>query len=864
MKIQPPKKALKFLRWFCREDYLEEIEGDLIEIFEIQVENSQRKANWKFTWSVVRYFRPEFIKSFKTYNSPNLIAMLLHNLLITFRTFKRYKSSFLINLVGLSTGLTCALLIYFWVYDEVSVDKFHKKDERLFQVLRNIPNASNILETHEANSILLPQALETEMPGVEYVTPVRPTPEGIVSVNENHIKATGWFVGEEFFNTFSYNLISGNKSQVLQEKYAAVISDELAVKLFGSIDNCIGKSIVWDLGPFGDTHIISGIFEKPSENSSAKFDFVVTHEMFLEKNRMDVNWSSNPIMVYLTLKPGVNKKSFNDKLNSLYKSKRINDAEKEEMFLQRYSERYLFNHYENGKQSGGRIDYVILFSIIGMVILSIACINFMNLSTARASRRFKEVGIKKTIGVPKRILVFQHLGESLLIAILSLLVAVIISYLLLPQFNQLTGKQLTVSFNWDFTIGILAIVFITGLVSGSYPAFYLSRLKPIHILKGKLTASRGELWIRKGLVVFQFSISLLLIIAVAVIYMQMNFVQSQNLGYKKDNVVSFEEQGSLNDKLESFLSEANKIPGVVSASSVSESIANINSTSWGHNWEGKLPGLAEVEFSGLNVNFDFFKTMGIKIKEGRSFSRDFGTEGTSVILNEAAVEAMGIADPIGKWIELFNTKRKIVGIVNDFHFQSMYEEISPLFIICNPKYTNKVIVKIETGKLRETVDRLETLHKDYNPGVPFEFTFLDDEYQALYISEQRIGLLSKYFASTAILISCLGLLGLTAFTAERRIKEIGIRKIMGASLWGIISLLSADFFKMILLAIVIALPIGYFLSANWLEGFAYHIELEWWHFSAAGLGVILIVWFTVGFQTIKVALLNPVNCLKDE
>ena len=860
MKTPPPKRALQFLRWFCREDYLEEIEGDLIEIFETQYETSPRRARRKFAWSVIRYFRPEFIKAFRSYNPVNPFVMVRHNLLITYRNFWRYKSSFFINLVGLSTGLAAALLIYLWVYSEMSVDQFHEKKETLFQVLRNIPDASGTLQTHEANSVLLPPALEAEMPEVEYVVPTRPTPADIVSVKERHVRATGWFVGKDFFKAFSYRMIAGNKLQVLQDKHAAVISDELALKLFGTMKNCVGKPIEW----FGDTYIISGIYEKNHIRSSSPFDFVVPHEMFLEKNRMDVTWDSNPIMVYVTLEPGADAELFSAKLDAFYKSKRTNALDNSRMFLQRYSDRYLYNHFENGKQAGGRIDYVILFSVIALFILVIACINFMNLSTARASRRLKEVGIKKTIGVLRRALVLQHLGESCIMAFLSLFVAITLAFLLLPQFNLITGKQLILLPEWRLISGVLVIVLITGLVSGSYPAFYLSRFKPVEVLKGKLSATWGESWIRKGLVVFQFSVSLLLIVVVAIIYLQLDFVQSRNLGYKRKNVVSFERQGKLNESLESFLAETRNIPAVINASTVSERVTRINSTSSGHTWEGQLSEDGEVEFSGVNVNYDFFETLGVEIVEGRPFSRDFGSEETSVILNETAIEAMGLADPVGKWIDMFGTRREIIGIAKDFHFQSLYEEINPLFIVCNPKYTHNIIVKIQTGEERQTIAGLENLYKEYNPGFPFEFEFLDTEYHALYAAERRIGQLSKYFALIAVVISCLGLFGLVAFTVERRGKEIGIRKILGCSEFGIIGLLSSDFTKMVVTAILIALPIGYFLTDYWLDNFAYRIDLKWWYFAGAGAAALIIAWFTVGIQTIKAARINPTESLRIE
>ncbi len=860
MKINPPKRPLQFLRWFCREDYLEEIEGDLTEVFKKHSVTSPRKAKWKFCWSVIKYLRPEFISIFKATSPLNPIDMFHHNLLITYRNFLRYKSSFFINLIGLSSGLTAVLLIYLWVHDEMSFDKFHEKNDRLFQVMRHTPDPALGVETHGSNSVLLPSAIENEMPDVEYVLPVRPTPPGIISAEKEKVKASGWFVGKYFFNVFSYELLQGDYNTVLREKYAVVVSEELAFKLFGTIDNCVGKAIIWELDHFGGTHIISGVFKTPKENTSEKFDFLLTHELFLEKNRMDVSWDSNPIFTYLTLKPGVNIDEFNSKLNTFYHSKRETDSE---MFIKRYSDQYLYGRYENGIVAGGRIDYVILFSIIALFILIIACINFMNLCTARASRRVKEVGIKKVIGALRRSLIVQHLSESMLMAILSLIVSVLMIITLLPQFNLITGKQMVLTLDWKLISGACIIVIFTGLVAGSYPAFYLSRYKPVDVLKGRQTTSSGELWARNGLVIFQFSVSILLIMAVAIVYTQLNFLQTKNLGYNKANTITFEIQGALSQNLESFLTEIRNIPGVVNASSVRGDITNINSTSWGHTWEGQTK-TDEIKFTGATTNYNFIETLGISLKEGRSFSRDFGNEESTVILNEAAVETMQLANPVGKWMNLFGAKREIVGIVNDFHFQSMYEEIKPMFMICNPQYTDKVLVNIQAGAERETIAKLNRILHQFNPGVPFETTFLDDEYNALYVSEQRIAVLSKCFASIGVVISCLGLFGMAAFTAERRTKEIGIRKTLGASEWKIVQMLSRDFTAIVLLAVIVSLPTSYLLARSWLANFAYRIELEWWFFVGVGLVTILIAWFTIGIQTIKTARANPVDCLKRE
>jgi putative ABC transport system permease protein len=866
MKLQPPHTALKFLRWFCREDYVEEIEGDLTEIFQKQAEQSPAKAKRKFILSVIKYFRPEFIKSFKTNHYTNPAAMFRHNVLITYRNFLRYKSSFLINLIGLSTGLASVLLIYLWVMDEVSIDRFHEKDNRLFQVMRNTPGALNTIETHGSNSNLLPPALEDEMPDVEYVVPMRPMGASIVSAEKNYVKATGAFAGKYFFDAFSYEIVQGSKEKLLSAKYAMAISDELAVKLFGSVEKSIGKSVIWSMEHFGDTHTVSGVFRKPARSSFHEFDFFVTHEAFLGKNRMDNSWDSNPILTFLTLKPGVNSVEFNVALNKFYLSKRKGNPDwvADSMFIQRYSDLYLYSHYENGKQSGGRIDYVILFSVIALVILSIACVNFMNLSTAQALRRIKEVGIKKTIGVQRRTLIWQHLSESMLMSVISLVVAAILVFLFLPQFNDITGKQLSLAQSGEVFFGAIVVVILTGLISGSYPAFYLSGFRPAVVLKGKLNTSLGEVFVRKGLVIFQFCISILMIAGVVIVYRQLDFVQSKKLGYEKENVILVQKQGNLNRDLESFLTEAGNMTGIENVSSIGASITDNTNGSWGHGWEGQKPGEERVQFSGATINFDLIETLGMKMKEGRSFSRKFSQEDMKVVLNETAVRKIGMSDPIGKWFELWGKKREIIGVVKDFHSQSMYEEILPMFFLCSPENTRTIVLKISKGEEKRTLIKLEALYKKFNPGIPFEFKFLDDEYQALYQVEQRVADLLEYFASIAILISCLGLFGLAAFTAERRTKEIGIRKILGCSELRIATMLSGDFSLLVLISTAIALPLSYYLADKWLSRFAYRIELEWWFFAGAALAALLVAWFTIGTQTFRAARINPTQCLKQE
>ena len=485
--------------------------------------------------------------------------------------------------------------------------------------------------------------------------------------------------------------------------------------------------------------------------------------------------------------------------------------------------------------SGDRIEYVRMFSIIAGFILLIACINFMNLSTARASRRLKEVGVKKAIGARKSALVGQYLSESTLMAFVSLGVALLLVVLMLPKFNEITEKQLTLNFDPTFISVLLGIVLLTGLAAGSYPALYLSKFNPAVVLKGKLTGFVGEAWARKGLVMFQFTLSIILIVSVWVVYKQINFIQTRNLGYDKDNVMIIFSEGKVNESAETFLQEVQKIEGVVDASSTGHDMTGHNGGTYGIEWEGKDPN-DRTEFERVSVNYDFIELMGIEMKEGRTFSKDFGDEESKIIFNEAGIKFMGMKDPIGKKVKLWDNDVEIIGVAKDFNFESFHEVVKPLFFFLNIKNCRNMMVRIEKGKEQETIARLETFYKDFNPGFPFTYRFLDEDYQQLYVSERRVATLSKYFAGLAILISCLGLFGLAAFTAERRVKEIGIRKILGSSNRAIVYLLSGEFTKMVVVAIAIALPVSWYLASEWLEGFAFHIDLEWWFFA----------WFRVG------------------
>ena len=742
------------------------------------------------------------------------------------------------------------------------MDKFHEKDSRLYQVRENWSEDTGGNTTIESSGPAA-DALKADMPEVEYAAelapPTWPQFDGFVlSANERITRATGQYAGKDYFNIFSYKLIQGDANQALADKNSIVISEDLALKLFNTKHDIVGKAIEFQ---HDRELLVSGVFENIPSSSSTHFDFVLPFEIFEEIAPWSLDWNSSGPYIYVVLREGTDVSAFNKKIEDFVQKKTNGKITSRKMFLTPYSGNYLYGNYENGVQSGGRIEYVRLVSVIALFILAIACINFMNLSTAKAATRIKEVGVKKALGAGRKRLVIQYLGESMFMTLLSLIAAVAIVGLVLPQFNVITGKQLELRPEAGLVVSLICILLFTGLIAGSYPAFYLSGFNPVTVLKGKLNSSVGEVWVRKGLVAFQFALSIILIVSVLVLYKQIDFVQRQNLGYNKDNVIYFDVEGRVKGNHETFLSEIKRVPGIQNAASSTHDMVG-HAWSSDINWEGKQPD-QNVRVQIMAVNADFLETLGMEMKEGRFFSTDLSTDSAKIIFNEAAIEAMGLKDPIGKKAQ----NSEIIGIVKDFHFESFHVDIQPqLFIqhrgkFAPPKY---IMARIAGGREVETLERLNEFYKSYNPGFPLDYRFLDEDYQRQYVSEQRVSTLSRYFAGLAIVISCLGLFGLAAFTAQRRLKEIGIRKILGSSNFGIVRLLSGDFTKIVLIAIAIALPVSYLMTRKWLDEFAYRIDLEWWYFAGSGVLALLIAWFTVGLQTIRAARVNPTQCIKDE
>ena len=777
---------------------------------------------------------------------------------ITFRNFKRHKFSSLINLIGLTTGLSCAFFIYLWVQDEFIINKFHEKDDRLYRVMEFQTYSNQTFATNSTPGILA-ENLKQDFPDIKYAATTTWINPALLSFDNTFFKEDGYHVGEDFFNIFTYPLLIGEPDNVLKDKTSICISRELAVKFFGSIEEAVGKTLRYE---DDRNFIVSGVFENVTPKSTYIFDFVLPLEDWLDRNEWGKEWGNNGPHTYVILQNGADAKDVTANISGYVKTK--NDDSNVDLFLKKYSEQYLYGNYTNGVPDGGRIDYVRLFSIIAIFIMVIACINFMNLSTARASKRAHEVGVRKAIGADRGRLIRQYIGEAVMISFFSMLLSYIFVFLFLNQFNEITDKSISIQLTPELILTSIGTILITGILAGSYPALYLTHFNPVQVLKGEIKSSVGEVWARKGLVVFQFTITIILIVGVIVIHKQTQYAFTKNLGYSQENVVFFSQDGGIPDQRETFFTELRRVPGVVNAGGTSHSMVYQQSNTSGLEWTGKSPE-ERILFENIRVDYEFYETMGFELVTGRWFSRDFGSDTTKMVINEAAARVMGFSpeEAVGQKIKLWEEHDlEIVGVLKDFHYMSIHREVDPAFFWL--RSTWNVAVRLEAGKEVEAMSAIEDLYQKFCPGFIFEYEFLDKRYQRLYESEQRIGTLSYYFAGFAVLISCLGLFGLAAFTAERRIKEIGIRKVLGATTSNIVMMLSMDFTKLVALSILIALPISYYFMNEWLQSFAYKIELSIWIFVGAAVVSLLIAWLTVSSQALRAAGINPSKCLKDE
>ena len=864
-KTSPPRLGRWLLESFCSYDFLSTALWDLEELFDENVKSKgAHKARLLYlreAFSIVIYL---FFKG-KSQYSTNKTAMFKHNILIAFRSFKRFKSTFIINLIGLASGLACTLLIYLWVADELSMDMFHENSSQIYQVLQNAETTNGIM-TFEYTPALLAKTLQERYPEVVASTSVLPSePSQSTSfaiANNNYFDIREQFIDDEFFEVFTYSMTTGNSQTIFDQPDNILISKHLAARLFNEPNKAVGQSIRIQTPVIDADFLIGGVFEDVPVNSTLQFDVLFNIQKYIEYGPKNyLNWNNNNPNTYSLVKKGTDIAAFNDKIYALVET--FDPKASAKLFAQKFHKRHLNGLYEEGKVAGGRIAYVRLFSLVAMVILVIACINFMNLSTAKANTRLKELGVKKALGAHRKTLVQQYYTEALLMTFLASVVALIVALGILPYFNQLTGKQLSFELNQTILLGFLSIIGATTLLSGSYPALYLSRLKTLASLRGQLQGGFGDLWARKGLVIFQFGVSIILIVSVLVVSNQISFIQSKNLGYNRDNVVFIANSGVSTNEYNAFQQSIKSIPGVLQSSSAAHNLTGDYGRTSGMSWPGRTPD-QRLTFLNLETSIGFIETMGVEVIEGRSVEEGRPNEFNKILLNETAVKQMKLENPVGQTVKLWGRDKVIIGIVKDFHVETLYEAIDPTIIHPVDEHLNQTFIKIKAGTELQTITQLEKVFEEFSNGQPFELGFVDESYRAMYKSERQVASLSKSFAIVAIIISCLGLLGLTSFTAQMRAKEIGIRKVLGAEVWRIVYLLSGDFSKMVLAAIVISLPISYFIVKAWIQNFAFSVELSPLYFVLAAVIIFSIAWLTVGLQTLKAASVNPVDSLKNE
>ncbi|MBA4850878.1 ABC transporter permease [Emticicia sp. BO119] len=789
--------------------------------------------------------------------------MIRNYLKIAWRNLWKSKSFSLINILGLSMGMACSLMIYLWIEDEYKKNKFHDNSKDLYAIYERQYHDGKI-DTHFSTPALMADEMKRVLPEVKYACGVEWDYRYTFQVNDKINKVVGCYAGDDFFRMFSYPILQGTAQTALTNPTGIAISRNMAEMFFGSPQKAIGKAIRYENR---ENLVVSAVFENVPAAASEKFDYVLSWDTFLKENEWAKDWGNNSPFTYVQLRNDAKPAQFEAKIERFLDNlnKDQNKAFYIRLSMQNFGDTYLYNNFKNGQQAGGRVDYLRLFSIVAIFILLIACINFMNLATARSAKRAKEVGVRKVMGAVRFALIRQFIGEAVLLTFFSTIITVFAVYFLLPYFNTLTGKQMSLPIDQPFfALGIIGLLLFTGVLAGSYPAFFLSSLSPIRVLKGSLKFSANASFLRKGLVVFQFVLSIVFMIGMVVVYQQVEYLQTENIGYNRENLISIPLEGDLVVKYDSFKEEALKANGIKSMSSISQNPTSIRNSTGGLNWVGKDPNV-NIQFTFAFINYDWVKTMDLKMAYGRDFSRTFSTDSVGLIINEAALKRINYKNPIDQPLTMWGRKGKIVGVLKDFHFTSLHEDIKPLVIRLEPTINDgNILIRTEKGKTKEAIDNLERLFKDFNPNFPFTYKFVDEEYAKLYKSEQMVSRLSGYFALLAIVISCLGLFGLAAFTAEQRTKEIGIRKVLGASVGSIVGMLSGDFVKLVLIAAVVAFPIAGWVMTDWLKNFAYRIDIGIPIYIIAGVAAALIALLTVSYQAIKAALMNPVKSLKTE
>jgi predicted permease len=780
------------------------------------------------------------------------------------RNFWKNKSYSILNILGLAIGIACAGLIFLWVEDETAFDKVHVKKDRLYLVMNNWPFSQHF-STYDDTPGLMAPAVKKEIPGIANACRIT---EGqntqLVRIGNKTVYADGAYADSSLFSMFTIPFVQGSAATAFPQLHSMLITEKTARKFFGNDKNIIGRTVRLDNK---QDYQITGVVKDLPENNTIQFEWLVPFEVFYNENSWLKNWDANGILTMVELEKTAQPDVINRQLHDFIK-KRV-PTSIVSSFLFPMNDWHLRWDFENGKQTGrGRIQYVHMFSLIAWIILFLACINFMNLATARSEKRAKEVGVRKVLGSGRGRLIVQFIAEALFLAFLSVIAGILLMMVFLPLFNTLSQKHLILNLTNPFhLLYLIGITLLCGLVAGSYPSLYLSSFSPVFVLKGIKMKSGSAALIRRGLVVMQFSVSIILIISTIIIFQQIDHVKNRDLGYDKDNLLVMDLQGDMGKRFNAIRQDLLNT-GVVEKAALSdhETIYGGNNSDH-YSWEGKDPNATHI-VSQRNVSPELLSTNGIQVVMGRDFYADPVLDSNNIIITESLAKMMNKPNPIGTIISAGEDRYTVVGMVKDFVYGNVYGTTpDPLIFFCNPHYEYETVMYIRIKKQINTekaLARIESVMKRDNPLFPFQYRFVDDKFNQLFLGEMLVSKLSRVFAALAICISCLGLFGLAAFTAERRTKEIGIRKVLGAGVMGLAGLLSAEFLKLIMLSSLLAFPVAWYAMHSWLQNYAYHISISWWVFFVAAGASILIALITISFQTIRAAIVNPIRSLRSE
>ena len=785
--------------------------------------------------------------------------MLRNYIKAAFRNLWKNKGYSFLNIGGLAIGMACAGLIFLWVEDELTFNHYFSNRDNLYKTKDRQTYDGNTF-TFDATPGPFAEGIKAEIPGLKNAVRTTWGNSELFALKDKPIYEQGLYVDSPFLTMFQLHFLQGNAQTAFAQLHSLVISETMANKFFGST-NVVGKTLKVDNK---QDYVVSGVFKDLPKNVSFYFNWLAPFKIYLDQNKWLQSWGNNGIVTYVETEPNADIAAINKKLYGYIQTKQKEASA--HMSIYPMNRWRMYDNFENGNEIPGRIQYVHLFNVIAWIILVIACINFMNLSTARSEQRAKEVGVRKVMGAGKRKLIGQFIGESVFTSLVALLLAVGIMYISLPGFNTLVEKQLSVNIFSPLHLGaLLGIALVCGLIAGSYPAFYLSSFNPIYVLKGiKIKTGGSAGFVRKSLVVIQFSISVILIISTIIIYLQIFHVKDRDLGYNKNNLIYMFVQGKMKSNYTIIKNDLLSTGLVQNTSLSNNQILQLGSNTGDFSWEGKDPS-RQILITVEQVSQEYPATMGLHIKDGRAFYSDFKSDSSSVIINESLAALMNKKNIVGSIISGQGQKYTVVGVIKDFIYNDMYAPAAPLMLFADTSNVNVMSIRLKEGASVPTaLAKMETIFKNNNPGYPFDYNFVDQQFSNLFKTETLIGQLAEVFSILAIFISCLGLFGLAAYTAEKRSKEIGIRKILGASVQGITRLLSKDFLLLVCISCLIAFPIAWWMMHNWLQNYKYRIQISWWIFLDAGLLAVLIALFTVSFQAIRAAVANPVKNLRAE